>query len=43
MPTPIGRTIKPGFVKKGIKGKFLRGTIKRFGSKKGIVKKVIRK
>jgi len=38
----IGKTIKPGFVRKGVKGKFLRGTIKHFGNKKGMVKKVRR-
>ncbi len=38
----IGKTIKPGFVRKGIKGKFLHGTIKQYGNKKGVVKKVRR-
>jgi hypothetical protein len=36
----IGRSIKPGFLKRPPRGKFLRGTIKQFGNKKGIVKKV---
>ena len=39
---PIGKSIKQGFVRKGVKGKFLRGTIKQYGSKKGMVKKVRR-
>jgi len=39
---PIGKSIKPGFVKRGVKGKFLRGTIRKFGNKRGIVKKVRR-
>ena len=39
----IGKSIKPGFVRKGIKGKFLHGTIKKFDNKKGMVKKVIRR
>ena len=39
----IGQTIKPGFVRKGVKGKFLCGTIKHFGNKKGIVSKIIKK
>ena len=38
----IGKPIKQGFLKKGIKGKFLGGTIKHYGSKKGMVKKVRR-
>ena len=38
----IGKSIKPGFVKKGVKGKFLGGTIKQYGNKKGMVKKVRR-
>ena len=39
----IGKTIKPGFVRKGVKGKFLRGTIRKFGNKRGVVKKVVRR
>ena len=39
---PLGKTIKQGFVRKGIKGTFLQGTIKQYGSKKGMVRKVIR-
>ena len=39
----IGKTIKQGFVKKGIKGKFLGGTIKQYGNKKGIAQKSIRR
>ena len=39
---PIGKTPKSGFVKKGVKGKFLGGTIKQYGNKKGMVKKVRR-
>ena len=39
---PIGKSIKPGFVKRGVKGKFLGGTIKHYGNKRGIVKKVRR-
>ena len=39
----IGTTVKPGFVKKGVKGKFLKGTIKQYGNKKGMVKKVVRR
>ena len=39
----IGTTLKPGFLmKQGRKGKFLHGTIRKFGNKKGIVKKVKR-
>ena len=38
----IGKTITQGFVRKGVKGKFLRGTIRKFGNKRGIVKKVRR-
>lgn len=38
--TTIGRTLKPGFVKKIGRGKFLSGTIRKYGNKKGIVKKV---
>jgi len=39
----IGTTIKPGFLAKNrSKHKFLRGTIKQYGNKKGMVKKVIR-
>jgi len=38
----IGKSIKPGFVRKGVKGKFLGGTIKQYGNKKGMVKKVRR-
>lgn len=37
---PIGKTLKPGFLKKGVKGKFLHGTIKQYGNKRGIVKKI---
>ncbi len=39
---PLGKSIKQGFVKKGIKGKFLHGTIKHYGNKKGMVKKIRR-
>ncbi len=40
----IGKPIKQGFLmREGRKGKFLHGTIKRYGNKKGIVKKVIRR
>ena len=39
----IGTTIKPGFVKTGGKGKFLQGTIKKYGNKKGIAQKAIRR
>jgi len=39
----IGITIKPGFLTKNrSKHKFLRGTIKKYGNKKGMVKKVIK-
>ena len=39
----IGTTINPGFLlKEGRKGKFLHGTIKQFGNKKGMVKKVVK-
>ncbi len=38
----LGKTIKQGFVRKGIKGKFLGGTIKHYGNKKGMVRKVIK-
>lgn len=34
----IGKTIKPGFVRRGVKGRFLCGTIKQFGNKKGVAK-----
>ena len=40
---PIGKTIKPGFVKKGVKGKFLHGTIKQYGNNKGMAQKAIRR
>ena len=40
----IGKSIKSGFVAKNrSKHKFLRGTIKKYGNKKGMVKKVIRR
>ena len=39
----IGKPIKQGFLKKGIKGKFLHGTIKQYGNKKGMAQKVIRR
>ncbi len=39
----LGKTIKKGFVRRGIKGKFLGGTIKHYGNKKGMVNKVIRR
>lgn len=40
MNTSIGKTISPGFVRRPPKGKFLRGTIKQYGNKKGIVKRI---
>ena len=41
---PIGKPIKPGFLlREGRKGKFLHGTIKQYGNKKGVVKKVMRR
>lgn len=39
----LGKTIKQGFLRKGVKGKFLQGTIKTYGNKRGIVRKVIKK
>lgn len=33
MVTAIGKTPKPGFLRRGIKGKFLRGTIRQYGNK----------
>lgn len=39
----IGKTIKPGFVRKGVKGKFLKGTIAKFGNKKGMAQKAMRR
>lgn len=40
----IGTTIKSGFLmKEGRKGKFLHGTIKKYGNKKGAISKVLRK
>ena len=39
---PLGRTLRPGFVKRGVKGKFLGGTIKQYGNKKGMIKKIRR-
>ncbi len=38
----LGKTLKKGFVRKGIKGTFLHGTIKQYGNKKGIAQKVIK-
>ena len=36
----IGKTIRPGFLlKEGRQGKFLRGTIKQYGNKRGVAKK----
>lgn len=43
MVTPIGKSPKRGFVKKGIKGKFLKGTISKFGNKKGMAQKAMRR
>jgi len=40
----IGKKIKPGFLlKEGRKGKFMQGTMKRYGEKKGSVELVIKK
>ena len=39
----IGTTVKPGFVRKGVKGKFLGGTIKQYGNKKGMAQKAVRR
>ncbi len=40
---PLGKTMKRGFLmKQGRKGKFLHGTIKQYGNKKGVVKKIRR-
>jgi len=40
----LGKTIKPGFlIKDRSKDKFLHGTIKHYGNKKGIVKKVLKR
>jgi len=37
----IGKTPKQGFVRKGVKGKFLKGTISKFGNKKGMAQKAM--
>ncbi len=39
----LGKPIKRGFLlKQGREGKFLHGTIKQYGNKKGVVKKIPR-